>query len=79
MLSQWGGSSPILKIVKFALKMKRHTRSILNYFRYPLSTAKVEGLNNKIKVIKRKAYGYRDVEYFKLKIYNLYLSRYSLL
>ena len=59
--------------------MKRHTQSILNYFRYPLSTAKVERLNNKIKVIKRKAYGYRDVEYFKLKIYNLYLSRYSLL
>jgi len=41
--------------------------------------AKVEGLNNKIKAIKRKAYGYRDVEYFKLKIYNLHLSRYSLL
>lgn len=72
-------NSGVRKLVEFALKMKRHARAILNYFRYPLSTAKVEGLNNKIKVIKRKAYGYRDVEYFKLKIYNLHLSRYSLL
>ncbi len=39
----------------------------------------VEGINNEIKVMKRKAYGHREVEYFKLKIYNLHLSRYSLL
>lgn len=72
-------NSGVRKLVEFALKLKRHARAILNYFLYPISTAKVEGLNNKIKVIKRKAYGYRDVEYFKLKIYNLHLSRYSLL
>jgi len=42
---------------------------ILNYFLYPISTAMVEGINNKIKLIKRKAYGYRNIEYFKLKIY----------
>jgi len=71
--------SGVKKLVEFALKMKRHARTILNYFRYPISTAMVEGLNNKIKVVKRKAYGYRDVEYFKLKIYNLHISRYSLL
>jgi len=28
----------------------------------------VEGVNNKIRVIQRKAYGYRDEEYLKLKI-----------
>jgi len=28
----------------------------------------LEGINNKIKVIKRMAYGYRDEEYFFLKI-----------
>lgn len=38
-----------------------------------------EEMNKKNKVIKRKAYGYRDVEYFKLKIYNLHFSRYSFL
>jgi transposase len=72
-------NSGIRKLVKFATRLLRHAEGILNYFRYPISTAMVEGINNKIKVIKRKAYGYRDVEYFKLKIYNLHLSRYSLL
>ena len=69
----------IRKLMKFATRLLHHAEGILNYFRYPISTAMVEGINNKIKVIKRKAYGYRDVEYFKLKIYNLHLSRYSLL
>ena len=36
--------------------------------RHPLNTSVVEGINNTIKVIKRKAYGYRDEEYFFLKI-----------
>ncbi|MCF6170715.1 MAG: transposase, partial [Bacteroidales bacterium] len=39
----------------------------------------LEGMNNKIKVLKRKAYGYRDMEYFKLKIYNLHYAKYPLL
>ncbi|MBN8717678.1 MAG: transposase, partial [Stenotrophomonas sp.] len=36
--------------------------------RWPLGTNLVEGINNKIKVIKRVAYGYRDDAYFFLKI-----------
>ncbi|MBR1539157.1 MAG: transposase [Bacteroidales bacterium] len=37
-----------------------------------MSTGKLEGINNKIKVIKRKAYGYRDDEFFKLKLLSLH-------
>jgi hypothetical protein len=36
--------------------------------RWPLHTSFLEGINNKIKVIKRMAYGFRDEEYFFLKI-----------
>ncbi|MBP3726336.1 MAG: transposase, partial [Bacteroidaceae bacterium] len=36
------------------------------------STAKVEGINNKIKVLKREAYGFRDERYFKLRLYDLH-------
>jgi len=71
--------SGIKKLILFARRILKHLEGILNYFRYPISTAMVEGINNKIKVIKRKAYGYRDIEYFKLKIYNSHLARYSLL
>ena len=42
---------------------------ILNWFRCKISSAISEGFNNKIKRLKRMAYGYRDVEYFKLKIH----------
>jgi len=35
---------------------------------YHLNTSVLEGMNNRIKVIKRMAYGYRDNEYFFLKI-----------
>ncbi|HAR59538.1 MAG TPA: ISL3 family transposase, partial [Alcanivorax sp.] len=35
---------------------------------YRLNTSVLEGMNNRIKVIKRMAYGYRDSDYFFLKI-----------
>jgi transposase len=70
-------SSGITLLSRFAKKLKRHAAGILNYFDFPISTAKVEGINNRIKVIKRKAYGYRDMDYFMLKIYNIHTTRYS--
>ena len=41
---------------------------IIAHSRWPLNTSVLEGINNRIKVIKRMAYGYRDDEYFFLKI-----------
>lgn len=72
-------SSGVALLARFARKLRRHAWGILNYFDFPISTAKVEGINNRIKVIKRRAYGYRDLDYFKLKIYNIHTTRYSLL
>jgi transposase len=72
-------SSAIGPLKKFANKLASHKTGILNYFKHRITTGKVEGINNKIKVLKRQAYGYRDMEYFKLRIYNLHKSRYALL
>src|SRR5262249_59833106 len=47
-------------------------RSILAYYDYPISTGPLEGTNNKIKTMQRQAYGFRDREFFKLKIYALH-------
>lgn len=52
----------------FAGMLERHSYGILSHCRYPIHTGKIEGMNNKIKVIKRKAYGFRDHDYFALKI-----------
>jgi transposase len=46
---------------------KRHY--VLNYFISKITSAISEGINNKIKRLKRMAYGYRDVTYFLLKIH----------
>lgn len=72
-------ASGIDLLVRFANKLVRHLEGILNYFEHRITTGKVEGINNKIKVLKRQAYGYRDTEYFKLRIYFLHESRYALL
>ena len=39
-----------------------------DYYDCPITTGPLEGINNKIKVLKRTAYGYRDMEFFKLRI-----------
>lgn len=39
-----------------------------NYFKHRVSSSLSEGINNVIKTIKKKAYGYRNMSYFKLKI-----------
>ncbi len=71
----WG----IKLVMKFAYKLASHRHGILNFFTHRITTGKVQGINNKIKVLKRKAYGFRDMEYFKLRIYSLINARYPLL
>jgi transposase len=52
----------------FARRLKQKIDGVLAHCRWPLHTSLLEGINNKIKVIKRMAYGFRDDEYFFLKI-----------
>lgn len=59
------GAKPI---IEFAELLKGYLPGILAHARWPLHTGLIEGMNNRIKVIKRMAYGYRDQEYFFLKI-----------
>ena len=60
--------SRIEPLKAFARKLKGYLAGILSHCRYPLHTSVLEGINNKIKVIKRMAYGFRDDAYFFLKI-----------
>jgi transposase len=60
--------SRIEPLKNFARRLKEYLPGILAHCRWPLHTSLLEGINNKIKVIKRMAYGFRDDEYFFLKI-----------
>jgi transposase len=60
--------SGIAPLCLFAKRLKPYLPGILAHSRWPLGTNLVEGINNRIKVIKRMAYGFRDDHYFFLKI-----------
>ena len=60
--------SDVPEIISFAETIKRHEDGLLNRVKYKISNGIVEGTNNLIKTIRRKAYGFRDTEYFFLKI-----------
>jgi transposase len=72
-------ASNIPMLTKFAKTLSIHKIRILAYYDYAISTGPLEGTNNKIKTMKRQAYGYRDFEFFKLKLFDLHTKKYALI
>lgn len=60
------GIAPLIKCIK---TINKYYYGIHNYFKHKITNAASEGFNNKINIIKRKAYGFWDLEYFMLKIF----------
>lgn len=80
-VDHWIGAarvSGIRMLEKFADTLENHRAGILSYYDYRISTGPLEGTNNKIKTMKRQAYGFRDTEFFKLKIMALHQTKYAL-
>lgn len=71
-------ASGVAMLKKFANTLRLHRRRLLNWYHSPISTGPLEGTNNKIQTMKRQAYGYRDAEFFRLKIYALHETTYAL-
>ena len=70
--------SGIRMLMKLAKTLAAHRTGILAYYDYPISTGPLEGTNNKIKTMKRQAYGFRDPEFFKLRILAIHETKYAL-
>jgi len=71
-------NSGIQILMSLARTLGAYRNQILNYYDYPISTGPLEGTNTKIRVLQHQAYGFRDTEFFKLKIYALHEARYEL-
>lgn len=71
-------SSKIAILMDAARKLKVWKPFILNWYKHPISTGKVEVANRKIGLLQRIACGYRDDEYLKLRILHLHHSTYAL-
>jgi len=68
----------IRMLMSFAKTLAAHRRGILAWYDYPISTGPLEGTNNKIKTMQRQAYGFRDREFFVLKIMAIHEAEYAL-
>lgn len=71
-------STGIRMLQQFAKTLRFHGFGILAWYDYPISTGPLEGTNNKIKTMKRQAYGFRDPEFLRLKILGIHETTYAL-
>ena len=71
-------ASGISLLKKFGHTLAAHKAGLLAWYDDRISTGPLEGTNNKIKTMKRQAYGFRDTEFFKLKILALHETKYAL-
>ena len=71
-------ASGIRRLQKYAKTLLAHRSGIQAWYDHPISTGPLEGVNTKITVLKRQAYGFRNRRYFRLKLYALHLSRHEL-
>lgn len=81
MLVDWlayAEASGIPELISFCKTVRNHALGMLAYHDFNITTGPLEGLNNKIKTLKRQAYGFRNDDYFKLKLYAIHKTRYAL-
>jgi transposase len=64
---------------KMAKTLRTHLSGILAYADHPITSAKLEGINNKIKTLTKRSYGFHDQNFFILKLLSLHHSKYKLL
>lgn len=62
--------SPFVEVQRLARTFKKWENEVLGYFKFRRTNGMVEGFNNKIKLVKKMAYGYRSFKNFRLRVLN---------
>jgi transposase len=62
--------SSLPEIKTFRKTLMRWRDEILAYFKIPITNGRTEGFNGKAKLVKRRAYGYKSFENYRLKLLN---------
>jgi transposase len=70
--------SGIRVLQQMARTLQKHRQCLLAWYDDPISTGPLEGVNNKLKLLQRQAFGYRDLELFKLRILSLHTTHKTL-
>ena len=80
-LNAWivkASESGVRILQSFAKTLAGHRSGLLAWYDHNISTGPLEGVNNKIRAMQRMAYGFRDHEFFRLKIYALHEAKFKL-
>ncbi len=81
-LKDWcdkAGQTGIGQMLKMAKTLRTHASGILTYADHQIGSGKLEGINNKIKTLTKRSYGFHDENFFILKLLSLHHSKYKLL
>ena len=76
---QKADQTTIGQMMKMAKRLRTHATGILAYARHPITSGKLEGINNKIKTLTKRSYGFHDENFFILRLLSLHHSKYKLL
>jgi transposase len=71
-------ASGIRQIQTMAKTLRGHRTGLLNWYDHPISTGPLEGINNKIGALQRRAYGYRNYEHLKERLLTLHHTKYTI-
>jgi transposase len=71
-------ASGVRMLQQMAKTLAAHRSGLLAYYDAMITSGPMEGTNHKIKTMKRMAYGFRDPEFFKLKILAIHETKYAL-
>jgi transposase len=72
-------ASGIKALQQMGKTLAAHRSGLLAYYDAMITSGPMEGTNNKIKTMKRQAYGFRDQAFFKLKILAIHETKYALI
>ena len=64
----WASHSQLEPVKKVAKMLKEHLAGVLNFFRHRITNAVAEGLNTRVEMIERMAYGFRNKEHFRIAV-----------
>jgi transposase len=67
-VGDWISQGDFKPLLRWHNQLEHNWNTLKNYFKFKVTSALSEAINNVIKTIKKRAYGYRNMEYFKLKI-----------
>ena len=71
-------ASSIRQLHTMAKTLRMYRSGLLNWYDHPISTGPLEGINNKIGALQRRAYGYRNYEHLKEKLLALHHTKFTL-